>query len=137
MYPCVFLRPQLGDYAILLRSGFTLQQALKSQLLTSAGWLAPSFSNGSSRGLQLLTDPTCSFFVCTSLLGVLFGLAMDVTRAAHFILPFVAGGFLYIALVDLMPDFLRPVPNRHALWDIVAIVSGIICVLALILCDSH
>ncbi len=67
-----------------------------------------------------------------SLLGVLVGLRTDVTAVAHLILPFIAGGFLYIAMADLMPDFLKTPSNMRYWWDFLAIFSGIVSVYVLL-----
>ena len=71
---------EIGDFAILVKSGFARQQAIQAQLVTSMGTVA----------------------------GTVVGLASTEAGArSSWILPFTAGGFIYIALVSIVPDMLR------------------------------
>ncbi|KAA0195269.1 Zinc transporter ZIP13 [Fasciolopsis buskii] len=73
---------EMGDFVILLRNGFTRWQAAKAQLVTASG-------STFGAALTLAVNRTSS------------GLSI------RCILPFTAGGFLYIALVSLVPDLLK------------------------------
>lgn len=104
---------EIGDLAILIRAGFNKHDAIKAQLFTSTG----------------------------GVLGTICGLLLDQTgRDVEWILPFSAGGFIYIALVSLVPDLLR---NEHGLglsgWlpPIAAVLAGVVFVGCAISFESH
>lgn len=74
---CHELPHELGDFAVLLRAGMTIKQALICNLLSS--------------------------ILC--LIGVLIGLAIGgAHETAPWIFASTAGMFIYIALVDMMPE---------------------------------
>lgn len=76
---CHEIPHEIGDFAILLKSGFSLKEAAKAQVLTASG----------------------------GLVGVVAGLTAEhVSNASSWLLPFTAGGFLYIALVSIVPELL-------------------------------
>ena len=71
---------EVGDFAILLSSGFDSWSAAKAQLLTATG----------------------------GLVGVVAGLtAEQLSSVSSWLLPFTAGGFLYISLVSIVPQLLE------------------------------
>eukprot|EP00467_Chlorarachnion_reptans_P019762 CAMPEP_0114517678 /NCGR_PEP_ID=MMETSP0109-20121206/18027_1 /TAXON_ID=29199 /ORGANISM="Chlorarachnion reptans, Strain CCCM449" /LENGTH=349 /DNA_ID=CAMNT_0001698225 /DNA_START=55 /DNA_END=1104 /DNA_ORIENTATION=- len=74
---------EIGDYGILLQKGFSHWQATQVQFLTALA----------------------------SLCGALFGIFMDgydvESKISDWALPITAGGFIYIALVDVLADLLR------------------------------
>ncbi|CAG0887636.1 unnamed protein product [Cyprideis torosa] len=72
---------EVGDFAILLRAGFTRWEATKGQLATAAVGLCGSFSA--------------------------LAMASDARDRTWWILPFTAGGFLSVALVNVLPDLLQ------------------------------
>ncbi|XP_016109075.1 zinc transporter Slc39a7-like isoform X2 [Sinocyclocheilus grahami] len=91
---------EIGDFAILVQSGCTKRKAMCLQLLTALGALAGT---------------TCSL------------LAEGVGAAATaWILPFTAGGFVYIATVTVLPELLV---GRSSLWqsllEILALLFGV------------
>ncbi|XP_041371087.1 zinc transporter ZIP13-like [Gigantopelta aegis] len=92
---------EVGDFAILLRSGFDRWQAAKAQLLTASG----------------------------GVLGVLTALTADSAQAAGertaWILPFTSGGFLYIALVTVVPDLLQEKHGWESVKQILCLSSGV------------
>ena len=104
---------EVGDFAILLNSGFSLREAAKAQVITASG----------------------------GFVGVVVGLAAEhVASASTWLLPFTAGGFLYIALVSILPGLLEaatptPAESRTAKWwpmiEVIAVVMGIV-VMALV-----
>ncbi|NXQ86916.1 S39AD protein, partial [Nyctibius grandis] len=74
---------EVGDFAILLRAGFDRWSAAKMQLSTALG----------------------------GILGACFAICAQSPKGAGetvaWILPFTSGGFLYIALVNVVPDLLE------------------------------
>lgn len=77
---CHEIPHEIGDFAILLRSGFTCPDAAVAQLVTASG----------------------------GLVGVIVGLsAQYIGQCTSWMLPFTAGGFLYIALVSIIPELME------------------------------
>ncbi|XP_052254476.1 zinc transporter ZIP13-like [Dreissena polymorpha] len=92
---------EVGDFAILLRSGFDRWKAAKAQLLTATG----------------------------GMLGALTALTADSARSAGestaWILPFTSGGFVYIALVTIVPDLLEEKHLKESVKQVVCLISGV------------
>jgi len=78
---------EIGDFAILLRAGFDRWKAAKAQLLTATGGILGAVAALSAESTELAGDRTA------------------------WILPFTSGGFLYIALVTVLPDLLHDHSN--------------------------
>ncbi|MEJ1278430.1 solute carrier family 39 (metal ion transporter) member 13 [Cricetulus griseus] len=74
---------KVGDFAILLRAGFDRWTAAKLQFSTALGGLLGA-----------------CFAICTQS-------PKGVEETVLWILPFTSGGFLYIALVNVLPDLLE------------------------------
>ncbi|XP_046681966.1 metal cation symporter ZIP14-like [Homalodisca vitripennis] len=67
---------ELGDFAVLLNAGMTMRQALLYNFLSA----------------------------CTCYLGLFVGIMLGEIEASVYIFGFAAGMFLYIALVDMVPE---------------------------------
>ncbi|XP_034428561.1 zinc transporter ZIP13 [Hippoglossus hippoglossus] len=92
---------EVGDFAILLRAGFDRWSAARMQLSTAlVGVLGACFA------------------LCTQS-------PKGTENATAWILPFTSGGFLYIALVNVMPDLLQETSLRHTLVQILLIFCGV------------
>ncbi|XP_049607373.1 zinc transporter Slc39a7 [Syngnathus scovelli] len=91
---------EIGDFAILVQSGCTKRKAMYLQLLTALGALAGT---------------ACSL------------LAEGVGAAATaWILPFTAGGFVYIATVTVLPELLAGRSSfGQSLMEILALLFGV------------
>ncbi|XP_069553773.1 zinc transporter ZIP13 isoform X1 [Brachyistius frenatus] len=92
---------EVGDFAILLRAGFDRWSAARMQLFTAlVGVLGAGFAlcAQSPKGTE---------------------------NASSWILPFTSGGFLYIALVNVVPDLLEESSLRHSLLQILLIFCGV------------
>ncbi|XP_043938829.1 zinc transporter ZIP13 isoform X1 [Protopterus annectens] len=80
---------EVGDFAILLRAGFDRWSAAKMQIATALG----------------------------GVLGACFAMCSQSPKGAGdtvaWILPFTSGGFIYIALVNVVPDLLQ----ERSLWN--------------------
>ena len=76
---------ELGDYAVLTRAGYTHVQVLKCQFMTAASAFLGTFI-----GLLLQSSKNSTLLV-----------------AFKSILPFSAGGFIYLALASIVPEILR------------------------------
>lgn len=91
---------EIGDFAILVQSGCTKKKAMCLQLLTALGALAGT---------------SCSL------------LAEGVGAAATaWILPFTAGGFVYIATVTVLPELLAGRSSfGQSLMEILSLLFGV------------
>lgn len=67
---------ELGDFAVLLNAGMTMKQALLYNFLSA----------------------------CTCYIGLIVGIILGEIEASTYIFGFAAGMFLYIALVDMVPE---------------------------------
>lgn len=93
---------EVGDFAILLRSGFTRWDAAKAQLLTAtAGLVGALVAIGGS------------------------GVTSALEAKTSWIMPFTAGGFLHIALVTVLPDLLDEDDRIESLKQLLALILGI------------
>jgi len=89
---------ELGDFGVLLHGGFTVKKALIANFLTAlvamAGAVITYFFIGSMPHLQ------------------------------YYLLPITAGGFLYVALADLIPQLHEYVETRQTLAQILLLAFG-------------
>ncbi|CAD6997160.1 protein catecholamines up [Ceratitis capitata] len=91
---------EIGDFAILIKSGCTKRQAMLLQLVTALGALA---------GTAL------------ALLG-----ASGDDGSTAWVLPFTAGGFIYIATVSVLPELLEESTKLgQSIKEIVAMLIGV------------
>lgn len=100
---------ELGDYAILMRCGFKHERIILLQLLTAAGAFL-----GTLTGILIEGGPRAW---------------LSVSPNGDALLPFAAGGFLYVALCSILPEVLadhhsRPA-MRHALGQFLAFLAGV------------
>jgi zinc transporter 7 len=95
---------EIGDYAILIKSGMSRRAAMLSQLLTAVGCLA----------------------------GTILGLAAHgIADSSAWILPFTAGGFVYIACTTVLPDLLDD--NSSLLQSVGEILGLIVGIMLMVL----
>ncbi|KAM7361239.1 zinc transporter Zip99C isoform 1-T4 [Cochliomyia hominivorax] len=93
---------EVGDFAILLRSGFSRWDAARAQLLTAgAGLLGALVAIGGS------------------------GVTSAMEARTSWIMPFTAGGFLHIALVTVLPDLLQEDNHIESVKQLLALLGGI------------
>jgi len=89
---------EIGDFAILIQSGYTKTRAMQLQFSTAVGAMAGT--------------------VC-GLLSQNFG------EATQWILPFTAGGFVYIATVSVLPELLEDTTLWQSIKELVALSLGV------------
>ncbi|XP_046667521.1 zinc transporter ZIP13 homolog [Homalodisca vitripennis] len=94
---------EIGDFAILLRAGFSRWDAARAQLLTGTAGLVGA-----------LTAVTCS------------GAGTIMEAKTSWILPFTAGGFLHISLVTVLPELLQEENPRESIKQLLSLVCGIV-----------
>ena len=90
---------EIGDFAILVQSGFSKRRAMFMQLGTAVGAMA-----GTACGLFLEGGGA---------------------SAIVWVLPFTAGGFIYIATVAVIPELLENTKFFQSLAELVAMGVGI------------
>jgi zinc and cadmium transporter len=98
---------EIGDFGILVHGGFGIRRALMMNFLTALTAVA-----GVAAAIILG--------------GMIEGLGM-------FLLPFAAGGFIYIAGSDLIPELHKQCSSRKSLAQLMMIVLGILVMLSLVL----
>lgn len=98
---------EVGDFAILLRSGFNRWDAAKAQLSTAGVGIFGAV-------VALTVDSADTLGKCTA-----------------WILPFTSGGFLNIALVNVLPEIMKDDDPWESIKQIGCLCSGIV-VMALV-----
>lgn len=101
---------EVGDFALLIQSGFSKQMAMGAQFVTALGAflgtvlgiLVQEMSGGNSGGR---TGEKAGAFQAEGLLGT--GLAWG-----DLLLPFTAGTFLYVGTVAVIPELLETGSNK-------------------------
>lgn len=100
---------EVGDFALLIQSGFSKRAAMGAQFITAAGALlgtligiAVQELGGSSAGLSGADAAHSPGLWGTSL------------RWGDMLLPFTAGTFLYVGTVAVIPELLETGPDRGA-----------------------
>lgn len=100
---------EVGDFAVLLHAGYTKTRALwlnfLSALLSTAGAIFAFF----------LGDMSENFIV--------------------YFLPIAAGGFIYVAVADLIPELQKTKEAKYSIFQIMAVVIGVLAMIALTLLE--
>lgn len=90
---------EMGDFAVLLHAGYEKRKAL---------WL---------NFLSALTAFAGALF--------LFLLQESAERVSALLLPIASGGFIYIAMADLIPELHKTKDKRHSFWQLLLVVLGV------------
>ncbi|CAG5135215.1 unnamed protein product [Candidula unifasciata] len=90
---------EIGDFAILIQSGCSKKRAMMLQFSTAIG----------------------------AMLGTVCSLCMEGIgeAATAWILPFTAGGFIYIATVSVIPELLEDTKFGQSIKEILALLTGV------------
>ncbi|KAL2357195.1 zinc transporter YKE4 [Cryomyces antarcticus] len=95
---------EVGDFALLIQSGFSKRQAMGAQFVTAVGaflgtaiGIAVQEFGGSSSGAGAVSGP---------------GLWGTSLQCGDMLLPFTAGTFLYVGTVAVIPELLETGPDR-------------------------
>ncbi|XP_078422913.1 zinc transporter Slc39a7 [Cetorhinus maximus] len=91
---------EIGDFAILVQSGCSKHKAMMLQLITALGALAGTACSLMAEGIG--------------------------EAATAWILPFTAGGFIYIATVSVIPELLDDSKPLQSLLEIAALLVGVL-----------
>ncbi|KAJ7158532.1 ZIP-like iron-zinc transporter [Mycena filopes] len=122
---------EIADYSILIRSGFTKKQAMQSQFLTAVGafvgvatfiGIAVHTATASEEGGPHSADLAAGVRQDAS------GLLGTTVQLSDLVIPFVAGGFLYIGAVAVLPTLLAESKSAsQAIREFVAMAVGVGC----------
>ncbi|KAJ2743505.1 hypothetical protein GGI20_003690 [Coemansia sp. BCRC 34301] len=121
---------ELGDFAILVQSGFSRSSALASQFFTALGAIAGTVAGimieeagkGNSFNVRGLFTSGVPVFAApvpgtkgSSILPAFVGGALSLLPLtvagvpwSKLVIPFTAGGFIYVGTVSVLPDLLQP-----------------------------
>jgi zinc and cadmium transporter len=102
---------EMGDFGVLLHSGMRTRKALLFNFLTAL----------------------------TAILGAIIVLAIGVSSesAAHFIIPFTIGGFIYVANADLIPELHKEVKPSKSFFQLLSFLAGIGIMFLMLLGEGH
>lgn len=100
---------ELGDFAVLLKSGMSRRRALMWNLATALTAFAGA--------------------------GLFFLLPFPLETVEKWALPLTAGGFLYIAGADLVPELHHHAGDKHARGIVAGVLLGIVAMAALLLLE--
>jgi len=92
---------EIGDLAILVQTGKTKREVIFIQFLTALG----------------------------AMIGAVIGLFLGTFSASSWIIPFTAGGFIYIATVDVIPQLFDKTDITQTLYEVVAMCIAALAML--------
>lgn len=117
---------EVGDYAILIQSGFSKQRAMMAQFTTAIGAFLGTFIG------ILIEESSLSNKAADEKAGVVdvVGLLGTDLRWGDLVIPFAAGGFMYIATVGVIPELLEVTGNikkdrKQAITEFLAMFVGL------------
>lgn len=100
---------EVGDFMVLLHSGYSARRALWLNFLSALSAVAG--------------------------VVVVFILGQAAEDFSMLILPVAAGGFIYIAIADLIPELQKTKEIRYSIFQIAAMAIGVLAMLALLLVE--
>jgi len=119
---------EIADYSILIRSGFTKKQAMQSQFFTAIGAFIGTFIG---IGVHTATSTGIGKQSADLAAGVRQdgpGLLGTTIQFSDLVIPFVAGGFLYIGAVAVLPTLLAESKSgKQAIREFAAMAFGVVC----------
>jgi zinc and cadmium transporter len=90
---------EIGDFGVLIYGGLTKRKALAYNFVSA---------------LTAIAGSLITYYLASYIQGVEF-----------FLIPFAAGGFIYIAATDLMPELHKKYRAKESVIQFVAILIGI------------
>ena len=97
---------EIGDFAVLLHSGYTKKRALWFNFLSALSAVFGVF--------------------------IAFILGKSGENFTIWILPIIAGGFIYIATADLIPELHKTKEIKHSIYQIIVVIIGVLMMAALV-----
>jgi zinc transporter 7 len=98
---------EVGDFALLIQSGFSKRKAMGAQFVTAVGAFL-----GTCIGIFVQEYGGSSSAAATDGAGVVKGLWGTSLQWGDMLLPFTAGTFLYVGTVAVIPELLETGPNK-------------------------
>ncbi len=100
---------EIGDFGVLLHAGYTKKRALWLNFLSAL----------------------------LSIIGVAVAILLGSLSETliFYILPFAAGGFIYIAIADLIPELHKTIGVKYSIYQIISVTIGVLAMLALVLLE--
>ncbi|EIM91296.1 Zinc/iron permease [Stereum hirsutum FP-91666 SS1] len=125
---------EIADYSILIRSGFTKREAMQSQFLTAVGAFVGTFMGIAIHNVSTGHESAAgSNDLVAALRQRASGILGTSVRFADLVsrlltIPFVAGGFMYIGAVAVLPTLLEESKSgKQALREFGAMAFGVLC----------
>ncbi|KAH8118211.1 Zinc/iron permease [Phellopilus nigrolimitatus] len=120
---------EIADYSILIRSGFSKRQAMQSQYITAVGAFIGTFMGIAIHNLSATgADEHASLDLAAAVRQGARGLLGTTVQFADLVIPFVAGGFMYIGAVAVLPTLLQESKSaKQALREFGAMAFGVLC----------
>ncbi len=105
------LPQEIGDFGVLLHAGFSRRKALIFNFLSA----------------------------CTAFIGALAVLLMGQHAAdfSQYILPIAAGGFIYLAAADLIPELHTEKVTKRSVYQFLALLAGLGLLMAMSYMSEH
>jgi zinc and cadmium transporter len=100
---------EIGDFAVLIYSGYTKKKALFFNFLSALTAIVGAF------------------------IALIFGSTTEIFTA--WVLPIAAGGFIYIAVADLIPELHKIKKGRDSILQLFTLLIGILLMIALVLLE--
>ncbi|KAF9466614.1 Zinc/iron permease [Collybia nuda] len=119
---------EIADYSILIRSGFTKKQAMQSQFLTAIGAFVGTFIGIAVHKATATGAVPISADLAAGVRQDASGLLGTTLQLSDLVIPFVAGGFLYIGAVAVLPTLLAESRSaKQAMREFAAMAFGVVC----------
>jgi zinc transporter 7 len=119
---------EIADYSILIRSGFTKKQAMQSQFLTAVGAFVGTFLGIAIHNATSIDVEGDSIDLSAGVRNTASGILGTTASIGDFVIPFVAGGFLYIGAVAVLPTLLAESKSgKQAMREFAAMAFGVLC----------
>jgi zinc transporter 7 len=106
---------EVGDFALLVQSGFSKRKAMGAQFVTAIGAFLGTFIGiavqefGGSSSSSTTTAAAAGAYAGGSIPGGILGTSLS---WGDMLLPFTAGTFLYVGTVSVIPELLETGPNK-------------------------
>ena len=100
---------EIGDFAVLLHAGYTRARALILNFLSALAAILG----------------TLSAFALSH-----FGVMGE--NLINNVLPLAAGGFIYIAVADLIPELQKTKRLSHSIWQFISLILGVVLMVGLV-----
>jgi len=119
---------EIADYSILIRSGFSKKQAMQSQFLTAIGAFVGTFIGIAVHTATATTTESQVSDLAAGIRQDATGLLGTTLQISDLVIPFVAGGFLYIGAVAVLPTLLAESKStKQAIREFAAMAFGVAC----------